>query len=47
MPTDPALTQSVGRNLALARHWLSTALTNGYPQAANLLNEVAPRPHPV
>ena len=32
--------EGVETNVTLARLWLSTALTNGYPQATNLLNEI-------
>jgi TPR repeat protein len=32
--------KGVETNFTLARQWLSTALTNGYPQAADLLSEI-------
>jgi hypothetical protein len=38
--------QGVETNLPLARHWLSMALANGYPQATNLLHEIELGPRP-
>lgn len=47
MPTNPCADTARRAHSRAAHHWLSAALTSGYPQAANLLNEVAPHPHPV
>jgi hypothetical protein len=36
--------EGVETNCTLARQWLTTALTNGYPQATNLLDEIERSP---